>query len=296
MSENITHVAIVDDALRLASVGLEAHPALAEALEKHRNLARLGGVTRRGDFHTVALLTRIRDEWDQRQPAQRLAEKCAFVLGWLAHRAADRQMKPLFREVDGDCKLSPKDCSVYQDVFVLKEVLQDGAPYGPFLLKPGAHPASPEKVAELEDLIRTLTQRALIGLHTLIPDDEQIESWLEQLFKRIQPFTVDLKRYAEAYLNPDPELWRRFIEEVHFYDARDHLIQAARTVQRGTRVSRQTVLAAAAQPATSHYAQTLQCAWRYLDAANAFLKGDLDAESLKVTLELFQPGRDGKSV
>jgi hypothetical protein len=151
---------------------------------------RLGGITRSGDLFTVKLLQRVRDGWAGRDAAEQLPEKLAFVLGWLCHRAADRQMKPLFRRLDGDCPLKPTDCSVYHDVFLFREAYASGAvePYAQDALAPSLG------VDHLEALLRTIWQRALTSMHTFIPDADDIERWLERVFATRQRFTVDIRR------------------------------------------------------------------------------------------------------
>jgi hypothetical protein len=60
------------------------------------------------------------------------------------------------------------------------------------------------QVKEVEDLFRGLLQRALLELHTFIPDSENIEGWFDKLFTLQQRFYVDLERYAAAVANPKP--------------------------------------------------------------------------------------------
>ena len=120
MSENITHTAVTDDCARLARHSSTICSPVKEVLGEHLEIARLGGVTRAGGRHVLSLLQRYREAWHGRQEGDLLAEKLAFVLGWLCHRAADLQMKPIFHAVDGDCPRDPTDCSVYHDVFLFR--------------------------------------------------------------------------------------------------------------------------------------------------------------------------------
>ena len=126
MSENVTHTGVLDDCFRLMLVSEEICDAFKEVARSQNDFARLGGITRSGDRFTVQLLTDFRKRWASRKPEDKLEPKLAFVLGWLTHRAADRQMKPVFREAEPDRTQSPSDCSVYHDAFVFNEVFAVG--------------------------------------------------------------------------------------------------------------------------------------------------------------------------
>src|SRR5262249_14704182 len=148
--------------------------------------------------------------------------KLAYVLGGLSHRAADRTMKPVFREADAGSTLDPTECSVYHDVFCFREVFQSGReqPYSPAFFEERLESlkAAPAlDVPDVEELFRVILQRVLLELHTFIPDVENVDTWLEKLFKRRQTFYVDLHRYAGAFARPDPEKQRRYLVETDFY-------------------------------------------------------------------------------
>lgn len=141
MSERITHTAVLDDCVRLAERWHGVSPGVRSALRRRHDLARLASATRWGDRYTVAMLERIRRERPDGELSGPLESRLAFVLGWLAHRAADRQMKPLIREArvrDGD-QTTPSECSVYHDVCILREVYRLDAEslYPPEVLRPG---------------------------------------------------------------------------------------------------------------------------------------------------------------
>ncbi len=290
MSENVTHTAALDDCFRLMLTSDEVCEAFKEVGRTQRAFARLGGVTRSGDRFTVQLLTDFRVRWKGRRPEDRLEPKLGFVLGWLCHRAADRQMKPVFREAEPGHSESPSECSVYHDAFLFREVYAGGKE-GPY--RPGMFEEGP---AGAEDLFRTLLQRALVGLHTFIPDREDVEGWLGRLFALQQGFEVDLKRYAAAISRPDPEKVRRFITAVNFYDAGEPIIAAARGIQRGEPVTAGQVREVTRIEARSHYAQALRTGYGYLRAASDFFAGDMSPEALRERLDVGRPGRDGKGV
>jgi len=301
VSENITHTGILDDCFRLMLASEEICDAFKQSVREKKDFARLGGITRSGDRFTVQLLTEFRDRWEGRSPDDNLEAKLGFVLGWLTHGAADRQMKPFFREAEPDRTQSPSDCSVYHDALVFREVFALGkeSPYSvaTFDRNVSALPAAKGlDVSDVEDFFQALLQRALIGLHTFIPDRDDIEAWLDKLAKLRQQFDVDLERYAKAVAEPDPQKVQRFIVEMNFYDREDSIILAARKIQRGESVSSADVVTAVEADAGSHYGQAIQMGYGYLKAASDFFTSDSDPEDLRNQLDIGKPGRDGKGV
>jgi len=285
MSENITHTAVTDDCARLASYSPTICAPFKDALSQHLDIARLGGVTRSGGKFVISLLGRYREAWPGSDSNGLVAQKVGFVLGWLCHRAADRHMKAIFHAVDGDCVEDPTDCSVYHDVFLFRTVYArgQGEPYTPGILSLDA--------GGLEDVLRSLWQRALVGMHTFIPDQEDIEGWLERLFKTRQQFYVAIERYAEAFANPDPNKVRRFLDEVNFYQDQDPLIRLARSIQAGTPETGIDLPAALAAAATqSQYAQALRRGYLYLEAASDYFEGQINETALA---DAFERGKQG---
>lgn len=297
MSENITHTGIVDDCRRLASVDQGLHPVARGAFARYQEIAQLGGITRGGDRCNPGLLARFKDDLDRGtfELDGRDGQKLAFVLGWLGHRATDRQLKPVFRELDGECPRKPTDCSVYHDACVLREVYGlVGAPYDPDLLahEEGGRTAGlpPEVFAAVHRVGKTALQRALIEVHTLIPDLEDPDGWLDRLLATFQRHRVGLDRYAEAVLRPDPDRWRRFVEEPPFYRADDEAIALARAIGRGEIAEDcdVAVLLAARDP-VSCYGKALDRAYGCIRAAGDFLAGAIDHRELEARLQIGRP-------
>lgn len=288
MSENITHTAICDDCLRLMSQTEEICDAFKQVSENHLDIARLGAVTRSTDRFNPALLNRLREGWDNRQPEDNLEPKLAYSLGALCHRAADRTMKPVFVQAAPEDTQSPKDVSIYHDVFLFREVYKEGVekPYSPAMFGMKTH---------FEEYFRVLFQRALLQLHTFIPDLTDAEAWLDKLFAFRQRFYVDIARYASVYYHPEPEKTRRYIMEVNFYDENDDLIQLARAIQEGDTFGEDAVRKAfEAGKNESKYAQALVLGLRYLTAANSFYTSAMKLDELKSALDIGKPDVERK--
>lgn len=279
MSENITHTGVVDDCRHLVLHDPAMPEAFGVALREHHDLVRLGGITRFGDQCNPSLLRELRAAWPTR--TSNTAPKLAFVLGWMSHRAADRQFKRVFRAVDVGCPRKPTDCSVYHDAVVLREVYGlDSAPYaGALADRPGS----------LSSLAFSLLQRALIELHTLHPDAEHASGWLDQLIARRQRASVDIARYVAAVERPDPELTRRFIDAIGFYRRNEPLLLLARSVQAGAPAAIALERALSAAATGCLYAQAVARAFRYVRAAGEYFHGAISDEELAARLDIGKP-------
>lgn len=283
MSENITHTAICDDCLRLMLHMSDICDVFKQVTTNHLEIAHLGAITRSTDKFNPELIAKLRDGWDERQPEYNYESKLAFSLGALSHRAADRTMKPVFVQVAPRDSQSPRDVSIYHDVFLFREVYKEGVekPYSPEMF---------DIQTNFEEHFRILLQRALLGLHTFIPDLTDVEAWLDKLFALRQRFYVDIERYAEVYYNPEPEKTKLYITDINFYDADDELIKLARTIQTGNTVSEDEVHQALKSSRNrSKYAQALVRGLQYLIAANSFFSGEISFDKLKSLLDIGKP-------
>ncbi len=286
MSECITHTAVVDDCIRLIKLDPAINEYFKTAVRDHLEMARLGGITRHGDRENPGLLERYRAACENGDYAS-VAPKLGFVLGWMSHRAADRQFKIVFRQADPDCELSPTDCSVYHDAFLFREVYRSGK--DPFLAG-----TLNRDVSAFEDALHLMWRRMLIRIHTFIPDHDDCDGWLDRVNETRQKAYVDIKRYAEAYAAPEPEFTKRFIEDVNFYDAKDPLLQllaALRGDAETVDINLDEALAATGDG--SLYARATARAFGYVRAANAFFKQEIDRAELERRLEIGRPELSG---
>ena len=298
MSENIVHTAIVQDSVVLLRRSPQICRPFQQAVSDHPDVAELGGITRHGDRHNPRLLSQFREAWPPAADDEQTWKRLAFVLGWMSHRAADRQMKPIWRKhlPPEERTQSPTDCSLYQDAFILREVFHQSTrrPYDP--LVPTAAMADSElaavgDIAAVERLLRAAWQRMLIALHTFIPDDDHCEDWLDNVLARHQRLTVELHRLASVFHRPDPERERRYIEETGFYDRNDPLIQLLHA-QDPWSVAADDLARALAAENGCRYAQALMRAHRYHTAANDYVQGEIDRSELETRLDIGRPEVD----
>lgn len=303
MSENVTHTAVVEDCFNLMYASDRICPAFKEVGREHTNFAQFGSVTRSGDKFTVQLLDNYRVDWETRKDAEKLGYKLAFVLGWLCHRAADRQMKVVFREAEPESTEFPTDCSLYHDAFIFRELYlgQTDTAFSyvaaTFEKNMDSHPlAAHIDVHRLADLFRLIHQRLLIEMHTFIPDTDNIEGWFDKLHARHQEQIIHMDRYAAAVVTPDPAKVKRFVTDTNFYSDGDELIRLTKRLRRGETVSPEEIESAFAAEAQSHYAQAVKIGFSYLRSASDFFTGTIDRETLRDKLDIGRKGRDGLSV
>ncbi|MDA3797497.1 MAG: hypothetical protein PF692_00245 [Kiritimatiellae bacterium] len=296
MSESITHTAVVDDCLNFVlNQSEEFSGAFFEAAEKLRPFAQLGGITRHGDKHNPMLLEKLREQYKNGEFDDHCLSKLAFVIGWMSHRAADRQFKRIFRSVDPDCEFRPTNCSVYHDAYLFGVSYDNGntSPYTPAILNPGMEPDENTKLVNVETVEKLFDQmwiRMLIQMHTFIPDDDDIEPWLDNVCSKRQKIYVDLNRYAAAYANPDKDMYKRFITDINFYDANDKLLEIAEILRQDINQNK-FELDEPQKVATeqSQYAQALSRAFKYVRAANSFFKYEISMEELVEILDIGKP-------
>lgn len=301
MSENITHTAVVDDCFLLMLASDAISTQFKHASREHLSMAHLGCMTRAGDRCNPGLLESFRGRWASRSSDDHLEAKLAFVLGWLCHRAADRQMKPIFRRFhpQGTPKETTTECSIYHDAYIFKTVYAGGKepPYQPAMFgELFSELREKINVDSLQSLIHILLRRSLIEMHTLIPDEENPELWIDQLFTRQQDFYVNLQRYDDAINHPEPDKVNRYITTDNFYDPNEPIIAVARRLQYGESISGLDVTNAILAEAHSHYAQALKTGFRYLSAASDFFNTDMPLDTLKNHLDIGKLGRDGIAV
>jgi hypothetical protein len=277
--------------------------AFKEAGRDHIQFSQFGSVTRSGDKFTVQLLEKYRTNWDARKDGEQLGYKLAFVLGWLCHRAADRQMKVVFREAEPESRDFPTDCSIYHDAFIFHKlyVNNNNTPFpyrtAHFEKNMESLPAAAAvKVHNAADTLRFIWQRSLLEMHTFIPDTENMEGWFDKLHAKHQEQTIHLDRYAEAVMTPDPVKVKRFVTDTNFYNDADAIIRLSQALRQGAKPSQEEIEAAFAEEPSSHYAHALKLGFGYLQSASDYFAENIDQDTLKDQLDIGKKGRDGLSV
>ncbi|MBW7453812.1 hypothetical protein ACFOLF_07950 [Paenibacillus sepulcri] len=303
MSENVTHTAVVEDCFNLMFASDTICEAFKESGRSHIQFSQFGSVTRSGDKFTIPLLEKYRTNWEERKDEEQLGYKLAFVLGWLCHRAADRQMKVVFREAEPESREFPTDCSIYHDAFIFHKLYENNSrtpfPYRTANFETGMgslQAAQAINVNDAADTFRFIWQRTLIELQTFTPDTDNVEVFFEKLHARHQEQTIQLDRYAEAVVTPVQGKVQRFVKDTNFYNEEDAIIRLSQALRQGAKPSPEEIEKAFVEEPTSHYAQAVKMGFGYLRSASAFFMGIIDQETLKDQLDVGKKGRDGQSV
>jgi hypothetical protein len=266
-----------EDCRRLAPYTESVEPLFCTLMETERTHAGLGVVTTGRDRlrWLSGMLKHARDDWEQPVPRDPRGRHVAFVLGVLLRRACDRAVKPLMKQCAATAKktASPpskafRDVSAYYDTHIFRHVYLSGAsgPFNHFLF------ADNQTVSgqAVEMFVRALFQRTLLASHSLVPDEADMDGWIDRLVDAVQPIPIDLKLFVDVFERPDPDRFQQYGVDTRFYRADDPAIQAARRLQHGEHLERAFVQQALAKGAnTSHYGRALELGIVYLNNASA---------------------------
>jgi hypothetical protein len=295
MSDHIAHLGICDDTFRLAPLLGRVPERLTRIMDSHRESAHMGSITRYADKWTAQLVHWAREE-DAKDPVDRdplLDDKLAFMLGSLTHRAADRLTKPITKCWPGKDATADQIASadgahaneskIMQDLFVFREVYNHGQGDPQDLFSPAVLKLPDTDAAQANEMVyRTLLRRALIAMHTINPDADNVHDWMHRFFKGMQQYPKSLEQYrslAEAW---DPAKVKMYLTDKHFYESDDDLIRLARSIQRGESVESEEVqkaydaIDADHSTQQSRYARALAKALDYLVAAGEAFGGEID--------------------
>ncbi|MCG6122832.1 MAG: hypothetical protein MEP57_09015 [Microvirga sp.] len=294
MSDMLTHWATFDDCRRLAQIDPKIHPDFREVMEIGAEQARLGTLTRGGSVWMEPTLRNARDSWDQPEARERNQRNVAFVLGGLIHQACDRVMKPILTDAGGsdwseimaamqgpravqearkDDIARTQEASAYFDAEVFRQVYLEGRekPFSRYFMAD----ASPDDEA-FEQVIQAMFQRTILSSHTLKPDSEHMEQWLDNLFEKVQHLPVKVSRWLHVYNHGDPRKAEELGIKTRFYRADDPSILAARLLQAG-REPDEELKRRVFQDGESAcaYGDVIQTGLYYLRSASAFWNGEV---------------------
>ncbi|MCG8353850.1 MAG: hypothetical protein MI924_39300 [Chloroflexales bacterium] len=278
MSDLLTHWAVFDDCRQLAQHDDQIEPLFCNLIATKSDSVGLGVVTRsRNRLRWLpSIIAHARDEWEHPAQRPRLERHVAFALGSLLRRACDRAVKPLMKQCAKTAKKADhpppdpfRDVSAYYDSHIFRQVYMNGADgaFNRFLFADNQTSSG----QALEAFIRALFQRTLLASHSIIPDDNDIEGWIDRLLDTVQPLSIDVQLFVDVFQRPEPAKMQQYGVETLFYRADDPAIQIARALQHGDRVTTDQVRNALADSAnTSRYGQALGLGMAYLRDASTF--------------------------
>ena len=290
----LTHWASFDDCRRLAQLDEKIAPDFRAVIERRAQEARFGTLTRGGNVWMEPTLRNARDRWREPEHRERNERNVAFVLGGLIHQACDRVMKPILTKAAGhdwseimavmqDSKevqearekdiAETQEASAYFDAEVFRQVYAGGKerPFSRYFMAD----VTPDDEA-FEKVIQAMFQRTVLGSHTLKPDSDHMEAWLDNLFDHLQHLPVKVERWLRVYNHGDPRKAEAIGATTGFYRVDDPLIAAARLLQSGktpdAALKRKVFDEGASICA---YGDVLQTGLVYLREASAFWRGEV---------------------
>ncbi len=305
MSEYIVHTALMQDCFNILLASGKFSEEFKHVARTEREFGEAASTTKSGDVFTWRILDDLKGKWQDRKPEDRLEAKLAFVLGWVSHRAADREMKPVFRAAISDLEKAKNGnlCSLYQEAEIYKAYYLN-TENDPFkdtydlLLNEEKFPQF--DLAQTKTLFNGMLRMAFMRMHTTMPDTstdvEGIEKWIDHIYNFMQIFKINMECEADIIANPNPEYYKRFVVDTNFFDKSDSLIVLAKKLRAGEQVSAEEVDSAMDAPCSSHYAIALACALKYVKACNDFFIGKISLDELRGILDIGKLGRDGRSV
>lgn len=304
MSEHIVHMGLLEDSIALSQHLPQIPEDFKKTLMKYNTFAGLGCITVAGDEFSFRLLEEIRPFWPERDTAAEA--KLAFVLGWVSHRACDREMKPIWniaemaqRGTDANPKVSPTECSVYHEAKLYREYFKDDPIYSLAIFheKLESYPSSEFLHLDLiKESIESSFGLNMMDIQTLLPPPTG-QRFFEDLCMRAQKFYVDIDRYKGAIVSPDPKLLKEYVEDINWFCKDDPIVSAALALRKGDKLEGDQYLKAFNSPAESHYGRALKQSLDYFIAAGEFIHNPSMTQSqLKDRLDVGKLGRAGKPV
>lgn len=297
MSEHITHVAVFEDAARLALISASVHEHLKLSLRNAWTAGLLGSVTRLGDEHTLRVLAPLRPDFGKSVPDAKVQRLLAYTMGWRCHNSADRQFKPVYRYLQPEHYVNKwpgvSRVTEYHDVAVFKEVYDHGrrAPMTPLTLAFGPifdETKSDVPAGALQGLFRLAWKRELLGLQTFDPQGD-VPGRFQRAALRVEPLKVSENRYAEIYHRPDPALVHKYLVEPNFYDRQEAWLMLAERLRAGKATATAELSRVRKQKPQSQYAQAVVRGLSYIEACSAYLQGKIDERTLKDLCDLERP-------
>ena len=241
-------VGALDDALALYAYAVPMPARFAGAVLNYPDLVRTAGLLPATPPDAVALLDAFRADHD----APAAAEKAAFGAGWLAHRAATAELGGAASD----------EAARYRAAEVLRDRGRGGV----------------GSADDVEALMEAMWHRTMVRLHTLKPDDQDVEGWMGRFVAWRREAEAEARALAEAIAAPDAAVRRR--HTAGFYDPADPVVALARTMERHELTAPPPLRAALAEPGASAYARAAAAAARTLLQATAYVDGTAAADDL----------------
>lgn len=301
MSEHITHIAVYEDCARIIkNSGNKFTKAFHEALETAYDSGLICCGSRGNHIYAIPILETNREIYGTNKYGPKEAEQVAGAIGWLAHRASDLQMKPMFKKVDelGNQMLTADESQMYHDAVTYKNVYKGGkistnskyelVDESTLSYRMHANPAAKNlNIDHFEDLMAHNYVAQILGNCVFTNELKNINEFAEKIVEYSNDLYEDLRMYVRAYENPVPFKMQGYINNFNIYDPADDLIQFVRYVQENNTTHQKINLQEALGKAEnqSKYAQALKMGYDFVSALSDFFDKKISKEE---TIKLCQ--------
>jgi hypothetical protein len=297
MSEHTSHIAIFEDTNRMVQHSEIFCQHFKSSLKEEYEIAAIASESKSGDLFIIPFIKESRQVFRQRKSTRETRKMLAAALGWISHKSADIQVKPLARKYNYDSQryIDPypvwnEKIEALQDITIFKNVYEATnkttnsryLDFGKFLYQRNIDSlpiAQKIDLHKVEHWMASMWKADFLGLHDITEQTTYDDAWLKELFQRTQTFNELWDHYIEAYNNPDTELEKYLIDEKNFYNPQDQLIQWVRNIQKHTldqAIDEKKALEQARGESASQYAKILANAYLYITAADDFFNFKTD--------------------
>jgi hypothetical protein len=305
MSEHITHIAVYEDCASIVKhSGTRFTKAFHHALDEAFDTGLFCSGARGNHLYAVPILEQNRTVYKQGKASSEIMEQIAGAIGWLTHRAADLQMKPVFDLVENlnNPLLVRDESQMYHDAVTFRHVFSGGNKSSrsehslltPATLANKMHPAKASghiHTERVENIFTHYLMLELLNTNVFIHQKADIERFAEKIIDQSQDLYEDLRIYIRAFESPEPFKQQGYITNFNIYNENDSLIQFVRYAQESDKPHPTIKLDDAIEKAQSqsHYAQALKKGYDFLSAASSFFDEKLEKSALYDILESFHP-------
>lgn len=302
MSEHITHIAVYEDAVRVINHTKKNIPkAFHEALEEAYDSGLLCCGARGNHLYAIPILEKSRELYGTPEYNQEIREQLAGAIGWLLHRAADIQMKPIFRKIDelGNPVLYSDECEMYHDAVSYREVYRGGklSTETPVELvdtsvlshRMEKNPASQKLNIEFfENLMAHYFVAEIAGNCLFTKTLDNVDEYTNKLVEYSLDLYEDLRMYIRAWENPEPFKYHGYITNWDIYNPQDELIQFVRYVQEHGKAHPEIDVDEALAKAGNqcNYARALKRGLDYIAGMSDFFNRKISREELVRVCEI----------
>lgn len=291
MSEHFSHIAVCEDSSRLLLDSPELNDVFKHCINTQYDSGLLGSTSRGNHLFAVPILEKYKDTYAGLNDKREADIQIAYAIGWLLHRAADLQMKPVFRkaEADPDERFTYQLSSIYHDANAFRKVYGGGnTPSGSKkeVLSPAtfdydmqSHPAAKAvEVSNAEPLFSWMWQKDMMNMHVFLEEEKDFQKWVDTFIERFPDFSENFSDYERVYNDPDPAVAHRHYTVDKLYYEDDPVIEYVRAKQHGRKPARELEFVVQENVNKSEYGKAIRNGYWYVKVASDYFVGKATKE------------------